>query len=478
MKKYLLIAATVFMSLYSCNDFMTLQPEYMINENTFYKTASDYETALVGAYSGLQGLHSNSLLYLGELTTDNAEIQWSSPEVSEMECDEMNMTATNGFAYSVWNSCFKIISRCNNIISRIENADVDESVKAQYKGESLFLRAYCYFYLVRLYGDLPLIEVAFRSPNEIAAFDMSRKPASEIYALIISDLKEAASLLNNVTGLPKSRASVGASKTLLGKVYLTQKEYALAVTSLKEVIDMNIYSLVSDYGNLFNGKNEGSKESIFEIEYLSGNVGEGNSFSTILTPPRFDMAIFPGNMQGSGRIVPTQYVENKYEQGDLRRSASIADSVKLINGKYAKNIYGLKFVDFTTGLQGDGGINFTSLRYADILLMYAEALNETGKTTEAHTYLNMIRSRAGLSSLSGLAKVDIMLQLEKERQLEFLCEGQRWFDLVRTGRAKTVINNYFSDRGLKFSVTDNELLMPIPQAEIDINPNLTQNTGY
>ncbi|MDX9881901.1 MAG: RagB/SusD family nutrient uptake outer membrane protein [Prolixibacteraceae bacterium] len=478
MKKYILIVLTLLFSLNSCVDFLTLQPEYQINENTFYENASDYETALVGTYSTLQGLHNTSLLYLAELTTDNAEITWSGGTISQMECDQMNLTPTNEYVYSTWNSCFTTISRCNNILTRIENADIDITLKSQYKGESLFLRAYCYFYLVRLFGDLPLIKVAFRSPNEIAAFDMSRKPVSEIYNLIIADLKEAANLLSGVAGLEKSRASVGASKALLGKVYLTQKEYALAAISLKEVIDMNKYSLTPNYKTLFTNGNDDLAESIFEIKYIGGNVGEGNSFSSLFTPFIFDMAIFPGNMAGSGIIIPTHALADTYEPDDLRRGASIADSIKLKNGSYGKNLYGLKFVDFTTGIQGDGSINFTSIRYADVLLMYAEALNETNKTTEALTYMNMIRARAGLAAKAGLSKADFTLSIEKERQLEFLCEGARWFDLVRTGRAKTVMNKYFSDHGLKFTVEDYELLMPIPQKERDINPILEQNSGY
>jgi tetratricopeptide (TPR) repeat protein len=478
MKKYILLAVTFILTTTACNDFLTLQPDYVINENTFYKTANDFETALIGNYSALQGLHNNTILYLTELTTDNAEIQWSSPTVSEIECDEINLTSTNGFVNAVWDYCFTTISRCNNILSRIDDVAFDEALKSQYKGEAHFLRAYCYFYLVRMYGDLPIIKVAFRSPNEIAAFDMSRKPASEVYDLIISDLQSTSTLLNGVTGLSKSRASVGAAKTLLGKVYLTQKNYAQAATTLKEVIDMNSYSLTPNYKTLFTNNNDELSESIFEIKYLSGNIGEGNGFSSVFTPPRFDMAIFPGNMQGSGRIVPTQDMGNAYEPGDLRRIASISDSVRLMNGTYAKNIYGLKFVDFTTGLAGDGGINFTSLRYADVLLMYAEALNETSKTNDAQPFLNMVRNRAGLPSVSELTKTQLTEALEKERRVEFLCEGHRWFDLVRTGRLITVMNKYFQDNGLNFSVKETELLMPIPQSERDIDPGLGQNPGY
>ncbi len=324
----------------------------------------------------------------------------------------------------------------------------------------------------------PIVDVTFRSPNAIMEFDMTRRPVSEVYALIIKDLTDAASLLNGISLPSKSQASTGAAKTLLGKVYLTTKQYDLAKNVLKEVIDQKTYSLNPDYKKLFTNGNGELQETIFEIKYMSGNVGEGNSFSSIFTPARFDMAIFPGNMQGSGRVLPTKQMANAYEPGDLRRKASIGDSVRLNTGKFEKETYGLKFVDFTTGIVGDGGINFTALRYADVLLMYAEALNETNGTAEALTYLNMVRQRAGLAPLSGLSKADFSLALEKERRLEFLLEGHRWFDLVRTGRLQTVMNTYFQQNGLKFSVAPHELLLPIPLREIDINPNLGQNPGY
>ena len=476
MKKYFLIVTVIILSFSSCSEFLTLQPEYLINENNYYNTANDFETALIGNYSELQRLH-NFLLYLLDLTTDNANIQWTSPTTSESECDEMNITPTNGFLNTVWRSCFSTVSRCNNILSRIEDVDFEESLKEQYKGEVLFLRAYCYFYMVRFFGDLPIVEVAFRSPDEIADFDMTKQPVSDVYQLIIDDLDASAELLDGVTGLSKSRASAGAAKTLLGKVYLTRKEYALASTVLKEVIDMD-YSLEADYGVLFTNGNDELSESIFEIKYLSGNIDEGNSFSSIFMPPLFNMAMFPGDMQGSGRITPTGNMRDAYETDGVRRALSVGDSVLLKDETWENHLHGLKFVDFTTGLPGDGGINFTSLRFADVLLMYSEALIETDNSTEAHTYINLVRDRAGLADLSGLSKSDFAIALENERRVEFLHEGHRWFDLIRTGRAQTVINKYFEDIGLSFSLDDHELLMPIPQAEIDIDPNLKQNPGY
>ena len=477
MKKYI-IYSLIALGASSCSDFLSLQPEYQINENSFYKSPKDFETALVGNYAGLQGLHNTALIDLGDLTTDNTDIKSTSPLVAEAECDEVNLTASNDFLNTVWSTSFATIARSNNILSRLDAVPMTDAQKNQYKGEALFLRGYAYFYLVRLFGKVPMVDVSFRSPAEIMNFDMTRRPVAEVYQVIIQDLTQAAALLNGGTGLSKSQASVGAAKTLLGKVYLTVKEFDLAKTVVKEVIDQKSYALNPDYKKLFTNGNDELQESIFEVKYLSGNVGEGNSFSTIFMPSRFDVGMFPGNMQGAGRVLPTRTMANSYETGDLRRAASIGDSVKLISGKYEKDLFGLKFVDFTTGIVGDGGINFTALRYADVLLMYAEALNETSNTAEAHTYLNLVRSRAGLPAKTGLNKAAFTLALENERKFEFFLEGHRWFDLARTGRFQVVMNQYFKDNGLSFTVADHEVLMPVPLREIDINPNLGQNPGY
>lgn len=478
MKKSVFIIIISILGFTSCDDFLNLEPEYQINEVTYYQSEDDFETAIVGIYNTMQNLHNVMTLYITELATDNTTINWTTPTTNEVECDEMNITSSNGFVNNIWTYCFTIIAYSNNILARIDNIDMNENKRSQFKGEALFLRAYSYFYLVRLFGDVPIVNVAFRSPNEISSYNMTRQPVNDVYLLIEDDLKNSANLLSGFSSLSKGRASVGAAKTLLGKVYLTKGDYSNATTYLKEVIDMGIYSLVDDYGSLFTNDNESLKESIFEIEYLSGNLGEGNNFSSVFTPSLFNMAIFPNNMNGSGRIVPTEDLFTSYENNDLRKNVSVADSVLLIDGTYEHTLYGLKFVDFTTGTSGDGGINFTVLRYADVLLMYAECLNETGETVLAHDYLNMVRKRAGIALLDGLSTEEFTLVLEKERRIEFLFEGHRWFDLIRTGRAKTVLNNYFSNSGFSFTVDDHELVLPIPDDEIEIDPRLTQNDGY
>ena len=477
MKKYIIYILTLLAGT-SCSDFLELQPEHQISDGSFYKNANDFETALIGSYSSLQNLYDANLVYVGELTTDNAEIQWTTPSISEVELDEVNFTPSNGFLNSIWQISFNLVSQSNNILSRIDDVDMGTQIRNQIKGEALFLRAFGYFNLVRTFGPVPIVDIAFRSPGEIAAYDMTRKPEEAVYQILEADLNQATSLLTGVEELGKSRASSAAAMTLLGKVYLTRMDYSNAETALKGVVESSAFSLESDYKRLFTNGNDELSESIFEIKYMSGNLGVGNGFSSTFTPARFDMDTFPNQMQGSGRILPTPEMSEAYEAGDLRRPASIGDSVRVISGGYEKELYGLKFVDFTTGVQGDGGINFTALRYADVLLMYAEALNQNGKQDEAMVYLNMVRERAGLTEVSGLDQAALTAALAQERRVELFLEGHRWFDLVRTGKLLTEMNAYFERNNLNFEVQAYKTIMPIPLREIDINPSLGQNTGY
>lgn len=475
MKKVYILLLTFLAVFVSCDDFLELSPEYQINEKMFYNNAKDFQTALIGIYATLQSLHDVNVLYINEHLTDNCITRGYGGEAGEAL---MTLTADYNRAQQAWSGFFDIIANSNNILDRIDNVEIDSDVQDQIKGEVYFLRAYSYFYLVRLFGDLPIITNAFRSPDEIKSFDMTRKPVNEVYQLIEEDLKASFELLKNSTGQYKSRASAGSAQTLLGKVYLTKHQYADAETILKQVIENYNYDLMDDYGVLFTNNNDDLKESIFEIKYLSGNIGEGNNFSNELAPALFNMALFPNNMNASGNLVPTQDMFDAYEIGDLRKAVSVSDSVPLLNGEYENYIWGKKFVDFTVGVYGDGGINWTCLRYADVLLMYAETLNELGQTDNALTYLNMVRERAGLDPLTGLNKEECIIALEKERRVEFLYEGHRWFDLIRTGRFKTVMNAYFAKIGYNYQVEDHKLLLPIPERETNIDDDLKQNPGY
>lgn len=478
MKKKLLAILVLTATLTSCQDFLNLKPAYQISDQSFYQNQNDFETALVGVYSTFRGLYSGSVVhYIGELTTDNTEIQWSSPSADEMQLDQNGVTATNAFVRSAWNTCLYTISQSSNILNRIDAVNFDQTTKNRIKGEAQFLRAFSYFYLVRMFGNVPIATQTFTSPAQVSAADLTLKPKEEVYKLIISDLTSAETLLPATLVTDKTKASQMTVKALLGKVYLTQQNYDLAATKLKEVIDSKQYSLVADYKTLSTNGNTNLAETLLEVDYLSGQT-LGNNYSSLFTPAITSMAIFPNNSQGSGRIVPTLDLTKVYETGDVRKSISVSDSVLLIGGKKSYSRYGLKFVDFKAVDPGDGSVSFTILRFADVMLMYAEVLNEQGKATDALPYINQVRQRAKLPALTGLSQADLRLAIERERRVELLYEGHRWFDLVRTGRAQTVLNAHYASQKLNFSVQDFELLFPIPQAEIDLNPALKQNTGY
>jgi hypothetical protein len=477
MKKIIpILLVALFFS--SCKKFLDLYPEHQISTAIFYNKQSDFENALVGAYSTIRDLYSSSNVHhVSELGTDNAEINWSSPTVDQMQFDQNAVTPTNAVIRSIWTTCLFTVARCNIILQRIDAVEFDAAVKQKIKAETQFLRAFSYFQLVQYFGNIPITDKEFQSPEEILAADLTLKPKEEAYAVIIADLLAAEAAMPVTAPSDKTRASIGTIKSLLGKVYLTRQEWNKAELKLKEVIDLKHYSIVANYKSLFTNGNNNTAESIFEIQFVTGRT-LGNNFSALFTPAITSMAIFPNNLQGSGRILPTLDMMNAYESGDTRKAASVSDSVRLINGSKAYNRHGLKFVDFTTTALSDGTVAFLVLRYADVLLMYAEALNEQGKTADAVSVVAPIRTRAGLGALPGGNQAAVRLSLERERRVELLYEGHRWLDLVRTNRAKPVMNAHYASQNLSFTVEDFEYIMPIPQNEIDLNPALKQNPGY
>ncbi|MCF6223153.1 MAG: RagB/SusD family nutrient uptake outer membrane protein [Flavobacteriaceae bacterium] len=462
----------------SCDDFLVLNPKDRLSQADFFKTPAHFDTALFGIYGELQRIHSGQLIYFTELATDNATISFSSPTTAEDECNRVAFTATNSFTNALWKSCFNIVSRSNVVLLKVGEADLSEEDTKQITGETLFLRAYAYFVMVRLYGDVPLLEdVVFTSPDQIKDYEMTRNPTSEVYDLIERDLIRSSDNLLTIGNIGKSRASVGAAKTLLGKVFLTQGKYTESAAIFNEVINgNNDYSLSSDYGALFSAGNDEYEESIFEVNYLSGNIGEGSRMGTMITPEFINLAV--NGLSGSGRMTPTDNILDFYEAGDLRRDVSVLDSVLTVDNVYDPTNAGLKFFDVTTGISNDSGVNHTLLRFADVLLSLAEAQNENGNTDDALANINLVRTRAGLGDLAGLSQAETRLALENERRAEFFLEGHRWFDLVRTNRAQTVLNAFFTSIGSSDSVEDFELLLPIPFSETTISPELTQNPGY
>jgi len=330
--------------------------------------------------------------------------------------------------------------------------------------------------LVQTFGKAPVTNVEFRSPDQILATDLTLKSKDEVYKIIVEDLLSAESLLPEALNSDKGRASRGTVKTLLGKVYLTQQQYDLAATKLKEIIDSKQYTLVNNYKSLFVKGNENLPESIFELKFIAG-ANLGNRFSAQFTPN--SAGLLANGQQGGGRITPTLNLMEAYEKGDIRRNASLGDSItsNLTGEKYYSR-HDLKFVDLTATNPNDGGVNFTVLRYADVLLMYAEALNEQGNIESAKTYINTVRDRVTLNNLENLSQEEMRQAIARERRVELAYEAHRWFDLIRTGKAKEVIDAYYATKGINFTLAPHELVLPIPSREIEINPAIEQNPGY
>lgn len=468
MKKYMLSVALSLFFLCSCNKFLELSPAHQINENNFYKTAKDFENALVGVYASFRDIFTREIFYIAELTTDNAEVSISSSSVAEMEFDEMNLTPANTIVQGFWTKVLFTVARTNILLQRLEDSDLNTETKARIAGEARFIRAYSYFLMVQVFGRSPITREEFRSPEDVAQADLSLKPAEEVYAEIINDLKEAEQLLVDNNHADKGKVALGTVKALLGKVYLARNQHTDASKVLKELIEMDRYGLESEYRTLFTPGNSNLDESLFELPFISG-FNQGNEYSVLFTPA--STGLLANNQQGSGRITPSLDLMEAYETGDKRKTASVGDTIRP-NGVKEYSRHGLKFVDLTAENPRDGAVNFTLIRYADVLLMCAEALNETDDTGEALKYLNQIRFRADLEDLEITNQELMRNAIAQERRIEFAFEGHRWFDLLRTGKTQQVINAFFAGKGLNFTVEDDELVFPIPRREIDINPEL------
>lgn len=479
---YIILFASIFIT--SCGkDFLEQLPETTRTTNKVYKTSSDFYTAVVGTYStfkhnGLYGTAgtSSALLNLGEVVSDNTDFGATRAvsNVSTFELEDFNFSLTNTYFSSAWTGHYVGIARANTILARLPGASFDEASKTRFEAEAKFLRALFYFNLVRLFGDVQLITTETTDPTE--GYNVPRTAASKVYELIVSDLTFAeANLPTAITTAEAGRASRWAAKALVGKVYLTQKDYAKAAAKLNEVITSGQFNVTANsYAAVFSNTTPfaSNKDVILAVQYKSGQIGQGSSIWSASLPWNVGGTAFGvSGGSGEGFMRPTADMLAEYEPNDLRKAASIATSY--LNGTTTVNErYVVKYKQTGT-IAGDADIDFPVLRYADVLLMYAEALNEQGQWATAAPFINQVRTRAGLSNLAtSLSQGDARLAIEKERRVELAFEGQRWFDLIRTGRYLAVMTS----KG--YATKEFHKLYPVPQREIDLNSSLTQNAGY
>jgi len=471
----------------SCSDnFVEREPVYSIDSENYFNSESDYNNALIGAYDLLQSTYINVLL--GEIASDNTAAggESASDVVGFQQVDEMTHTAVNSNIKDVWNWMFAGVNRASYILEFKDKTDFPG--KNQILAEAHFLRAYYHFELVKWFGGIPLNgDKRFKLDDEKK---IPRSSVAEVYASIEADLLYAVDNLN--PNAPQvGRATKGAAQALLGKVYLYQDKFADASKVLDKVIESGKYSLIADYNTIFENAEENGKESVFEVQYSDaegagftclqcseGNVAVGFNGIRNYVGPIFD--------SGYSFNVPTSKIANAFEVGDNRKNVAILDIVAWAAANNATYGIGYKHTGYFNRKylprQGDSNIgdqnltnpnNYRAIRYADVLLMAAEAYNRGGLgDAKARTYLNEVRRRAFGDtnhdiSASGPALTDFIWS---ERRFEFVGEGIRFFDLVRTGKAAQEIAG--------FKAGKNEIF-PVPIEEIQFaNGNWQQNPQY
>ncbi len=457
-------------------DFIELNPVSTVSTDVLYKTDKDFQDAVIGCYNVLQDQYRDFWQF-GDLRADDAGNQ-SPPQANLTRMDNFTLDYNEGVLISSWQKYYRLITRANTILTRIEG--LEKTVipnKDRHIGEARFLRAMAYFDLVRIFGDVPMITTLITSEE---AYKVGRDKVDKVYdEVIIKDLLDSeAKLPVSYTGADVGRATKGAARALLGKVYLTRNDFTKAEAKLAEVTTMN-YALLKNFNDLFDyTKNEHHSEYIFDIEYEEG-IGEGSNFTNLFIPNLTAFSDFygvKGDRVETGS--PTESLFAAFTAADLRKDITAAKGFTDKTGKFvALPTAGVQ--SFTkkymtpVASTNDSRANWKVIRYADVLLMYAESLNENGKTTEALTFLNQVRSRAGLAPLTAGTKAEIRDRILTERRLELFMEGHRWFDLVRTGRAFETLKA----SGMRAHMT----LFPIPLAQIQLINNraiFPQNPGY
>lgn len=491
--KILLIGVAFFLS--SCDqNFLELQPKGQTLEVNFYQTEDDVYRGLVAIYDQLQA-QANWSMRLGLLNIASDDCHAGGSDASDqpnwVAWDAFTLTPTLGPQQSLWNNNYTGIYRANLLLDKIEQVpNLKAAFKARVTAEAKFLRAFYYFDLVRYFGNIPLITKPL-SPSEIYKQTQSKPDA--VFAQIEKDLKEAKATLElpeSVPAVELGRVTKGAVRALLGKVILFENNNAKmseAASSLEDIIQSGLYSLEPNFGDIFKPDHEFGRESVFEIAFSNLTAGGWEAFG--YTEGNYSIQFF-GMRDYVGPTYETGYSFSPVTQdlatamqGDPRFDDTIIDGKKL---KAAGASYGVGYQNTDYFIKkyaptkaeratlGEPALNWKTnvreIRYADVLLMAAEALvRGGGDTAKARGYLNQVRARVKLAPFTGS---DLLTAIYNERRMELATEGQRYFDLIRTGQAAQVLG--------KFGFSANKsTYLPIPQGEIDItNKQLQQNTGY
>lgn len=464
----LLLTFVLFMS--SCSDFLQLEPKSNFTAETFYRTDSDFDMALNGAYHRLQLIYNRYYYKYSEIRADNC---WHS---SYKWCDE-NVVAAND-SKDLWELLWAAVNTANEVIVNLEPYEMEAAKKQSIMSQARFIRALTYFNLVRFYGGVP---IQTKPLDEKEALKAKRETAEKTYDFVISELKELVNLLDQEY-VYNSRPTSLVAKSLLAQVYLMRcgypyytNEWSEVRNYCNEVISSGKFNdaMNWDWTKIFSAEGENSPEFIFSIKYKEGGIGENCEYNKW----------FSKLEDGSGELMNEEDFRPSFEEGDIRRDHSIATTyIEVSTGLEKKREHVVKFAwSFDNG-NNEWGNDLPIIRYTDIVLMYAEAICEISGHVEqdAVDYLNDVRHRAGLgdSPVTTSSSIDEWREvLLNERRHEFAYEGVRWFDLVRTNTFLQAL----TDVGKGALFNEKHYIFPIPQKEIDLVGNkdiMWQNPGY
>ena len=466
-RTYIFLLTLGTLAFYSCEEELELVPLTEKAANSFYSSEPELESAVAGVYAQLQngGLYGLDLIGVGEISGEDSFEEIAANDGGRFgQLDDFSTNAGNDLVGDIWRESYEGIQRINVVLNRITDIEyADASLKSTRIAEMKFVRALLYYNLVRLYGDVPLVLEETENPSDF--FGQGRSAAAQVYSQIEADLSDA------VQNLPLSksagRPAKGAAQALMGDVQMTQGNYNDAVSNLAAVVSSGEYSLAPSTAELFGPANEGNSEVLFEVQFASGVSGntEGSPAASQFRPSGT-------TANAKGHNLPATEFVAMYDEADSRKDDYVG-----IDPDANPFYFSLKYEVSPTGIN-DGGSDFYVIRYADVLLKYAEALNESGNTAEVAQYINRVRNRAGLSNTPASSQAELRLAIEMERRYEFIGEGHRWFDLKRYGTAVTTMNNWFAETGKNVVIDDTKLVLPIPQSQIDTDPAITQNPGY
>lgn len=476
----ILVSITLMILVMSCEDFLQETAKSSITPENSFKTAEDWDAALIATYAKLQEVTGEKFpIVLGEFGTDEVrpfDMSWA----AYVELMYYTYTASHAFFYNHYVFCYEGIKCANIIIDMPDSAPLSADQRKTMVAQARFLRGVFYFELARMYGRVPLWTSASVDKKEISK--PRSKSVDEVYELITSDMLYAADNLPETwnASRDKGRATSYAANALLGRIYLQWGKSSEAIVYLNKVIGK--FHLYDKYADIFSPAHKNEEyENIFEVQWShSGHWGLEGSLQSSYWGPRGGSGPTGGGF-GWGGFGPTQYLYDSYAGHDKRKTDFFWTEY---NGIIQSPPAIKKYYDANYGNQiEDDDLNYIYIRYADVLLMASEALNNLNDVTgKKYEYLNQVRNRAGLADITdsdGLSNTQFSEVLLKERLLELCCERHRRFDLIRFGKLNEQVQAAYPGFGIIVG-PNQSTVYPIPQVAIDANDAMKgdQNSGY